>query len=197
MKPTQLKEEYQIFRTKYEKISGLQLPMEYLENSEVYVFKRKSLIIGGFILGKKNPLRTVEVFISENNQTELSHYFSSNQYCEVCCFWIDRKLRKNAYYNAKFWVTMANTVKKQEKEFILFGTNSRGLAKMYGYPKNSLLFHKDEINDKDTFVFLARRKDFAGGVWEIVKSKLFNRSRNTEFENKETLRKSLTNEVSE
>lgn len=91
---------------------------------------------------------------------------------------------------------MASIVKKQEKDFILFGTNSIGLAKMYGYPKNSLLFHKDKINDKDTFVFLARREYFAGGVWEIVKSKLLNRSRNIEFENKEILRKQLTNGVS-
>lgn len=196
MKTTLSQEEYQIFKNKYEKLSGLHLPMEYLENSDVYVFKRKNLIIGGFILGKRSPLRTVEVFISKDNQKQLSHYFSSNKYCEVCCFWIDRKIRKNAFYNAKFWLSMAYTIKKQEKEFVLFGTNSRGLAKMYGYPKNSLLFHKDEIKNKDTFVFLGRRKDCLGGIWEIVKSKLLNKSRNTNYEKKEILRKALIYELS-
>lgn len=196
MKPTLLKEEYQIFKNNYEKNSGLHLPMEYLENSDVYIFKRKNLIVGGFVLGKKNPLRTVDVFISKDNHKQFSHYFSSNKFCEICCFWIDRNLRKRAYYNAKFWLMMAYTIKKQEKEFILFGTNSGGLAKMYGLPKNSLLLHKDKINNKDTFVFLGRRKDIMGGIWEIVKSKLLKRNRNTEFEKKEILKKTLIYEVS-
>ena len=67
---------------------------------------------------------------------------------------------------------------------------------MYGYPKKSLLFHTDKINRKNTFVFLARRKDFLGGVWEIVRSKMLNKKRNMDFETKDELREALLYEVS-
>jgi len=196
MKPTKLKEDYQIFKTKYEACSGLHLPQEYLERSDVYVFKKRKQIIGGFILGKNLPLRTVDVFISEVNKIKLADYFSRNKFCEVCCFWMDKKVQKNAFFNAKFWMRMAYTVKKQEKKVVLFGTNSKGLAKLYGYPKPSLLFHKDTIGSKETFVFLAKRDEFFGGVWELVKSKLFKKYRHCEFESKEKLKKELIYEVS-
>ena len=196
MKKIQRKEDFQVFQTKYEAISGLKLPLPYLEKSDVYVFRRKDNIIGGFILGNRLPLRTVEVFVSKPNLKVLSPYFEINKYCEVCCFWIERKLRRNAFFNALFWIRMAYSVKRQSKEFILFGTNSKGLAKMYGYPKNSLLFHKDNVGNKDTYVFLARRKDFAGGVWEIVLSKILKRARNRDFENKLELKTALVYELS-
>jgi len=196
MRPTLLKEDYQIFKNKYEGISGLSLPLEYLETSDVYVFRKAKKIIGGFILGKKLPLRTVDIFISELNKEKFKHFFSSDKCCEVCCFWIDRKYRRSAFFNAKFWIKMANTVKRQEKEFILYGTNSKGLAKMYGYPKNSALIHKDKMDYRDTFTFLARRIDFASGVWEIVKSKLLHQNRNSDIEAKNELKKTLIYEIS-
>lgn len=55
MKATHSIEEYKIFKTEYEEISGLHLPFEYLVKSEVYVFKSKKQIIGGFVLGKHLP----------------------------------------------------------------------------------------------------------------------------------------------
>ena len=144
-----LKYELKSFKTKYESISGLELPYEYLRNSKVYIFKRNQEIIGGYILGKSTPLRTVDLFISSDNQMSLNSLFSKEKYCEVCCFWISRKFRKSPYLNAKFWLSMANEVRKQEKEIIVYGTNSKGLAKLYDYPQVSTLFHKDKIQNKN------------------------------------------------
>jgi len=196
MRPTLLKEDYQNFKNKYEGISGLSLPLEYLDTSDVYVFRKAKKIIGGFILGKKLPLRTVDIFISELNKEKFKHFFSSDKCCEVCCFWIDRKYRRSAFFNAKFWIKMANTVERQEKEFILYGTNSKGLAKMYGYPKASALIHKDKMDNRETFTFLARRRDFVRGTWQIIKSKMLNQDRKSDFEIENKLKKELIYEVS-
>lgn len=135
----------------------MKVPIEYLENSKVCVFTKKKEIIGGFVLGQKLPSRTLNTFTSNQNLESVSQYFPDEIFCEVCCYWIERKYRKKMLLNSLFWMKMAYEVKKQSKEFILYGTNSRGLAKMYGYPKNSVLFHNDFVNNKETFIFLARR----------------------------------------
>ncbi|MBK8502002.1 MAG: hypothetical protein IPL46_07235 [Saprospiraceae bacterium] len=196
MRKTEKQEEYLIFKRKYEGISDLKLPIEYLDKSDVFVFTEKDEIVGGFILGKKGPYRTIEVFVSKSNLEHITEYFTEEVFCEVCCFWIERKFRKNPISNAKFWLKMAYAVKAQENKFILFGTNSEGLAKMYGYPKNSLLFHQDFLANRGTFIFLARRRDFARGVWEIVISKFLRRERNRNIIKKDELEKALIYELS-
>lgn len=196
MKLTLLKEEYKIFQVKYENLSGLKLPYQYLEKSDVYVFRRNKDIIGGFILGNNIPLRTLELFVSESNKNDLSYCFEQDKFCEICCFWIDKKFRRKIYYNAMFWIGMANVVAKQKKEFIIYGTNSRSLAEMYGYPKNSLLIHKDLVQDKNTFVFLVRRGYFLGGALEMIFGKILRRDRNSNLEQKDKLRTELINEIS-
>ena len=44
MKKTKSKEDYLEYQAKYESISGLSLPYEYLEESDVYICKRKGEI---------------------------------------------------------------------------------------------------------------------------------------------------------
>ena len=196
MRKVKGQEDLLIFKEKYESNSGLELPIEYLDRSNVYVFVNKKEIIAGFILGQTIPLRTIELFSSEHYKQRLTNDFSKEIYCEVCCFWIDQSHRKSQFNNLMIWLKMAYTVKKQSKRFIVFGTNSRGLAELYGYPKNSLLLHKDRICNRDTFIFLARRTDFANGVWEIVLSKLFKKARSKEIMLKSNLKDELLYEMS-
>ena len=184
------------FQSKYEAISGLALPYEYLESSDVYVYQQNNRIIGGFVLGYQLPFRTVEVFASEINRPNLRRVFNKEQFCEICCFWVDKAYRKKLLVSVTVWLKMAYTVKTQKQPFVLFGTNSKGLTKMYGYPKNSCLYHKDHVSNKHTFVFLARRTDFFGGVWEIVVSKLLKFERNRNIEKKPKLHNALSHEIS-
>lgn len=183
MKNTISHQDYLSFKREYEKVSGLELPLEYLENSDVYIFKKKGKIIGGFILGSNLPLRTIEKFISLNQRERLQAFFNKNNVCEVCCFWIQRKYRRQKIFNARVWLQMAFAVSKHSKKFILYGTNSKGLAKMYGYPEASHLMHKDEIENKNTYVFVALRSKFFLGTVEIILSKLLNRKRTFDFNN--------------
>ncbi len=184
------------FKSKYEKLSGLNLPMNYLKNADVYAFKKTGKIIGGFILNSRQPYRTIDIFISESRLDSIAKIFEASKYCEVCCFWIERTFRKKSFYNAKFWLQMAYKIQTQHKDVILFGTNSRGLAKMYGFPSVSLLFHKDKIKGRDTFVFIARRKDFISGILEIVYSKIFHKKINHNNQPKNNLKKAIFYELS-
>jgi len=184
------------FKTKYQRLSKLLVPISYLKSSEVYVIKDKSKMIAGFVLGKKAPYRTTDVFVSDEKRKQLPSCFREDTFCEVCCFWIDRAYRKKPIQVAKIWMQMANTVNDQKKETILCGTALKGLAKIYGYPKVSLLYLKDCIQGNDTFVFLARRKDFAIGVKEVVRSRLKKKVHYRDFKNKLTLKTKIFNDLS-
>ena len=193
---TNSKQDYLAYKAKYESISGLLLPYEYLANSDVYVFKNKDEIIGGFILGFNSPLRTVETFVSEINILSFSNLFQGDNFCEVCCFWINKSYRKNPFYNSRCWLEMAYAIRRQPKDYILFGTKSKGLAKMYNYPKASELVHKDNIGSQQTYIFLARRNQIVLGTCQLISSKLFHRSRYSRLENKFKLKNSVLNELS-
>ena len=91
---------------------------------------------------------------------------------------------------------MAKETEKQDNRNILYGTNSKGLANMYGYPKKSLLFHNDKVDGKETFIFLARRIEFHEGVKEILNSRLNKKNRKVNYENKVKLENELRHEIS-
>lgn len=184
------------FSQAYQKASGLPVPIAYLEQSKVYAFYSRGTMVGGFVIGQASPLRTLEVFVKDDKQENLCQELNDLQnYCEVCCFWISHSYRKHLLTNIKCWLKMAYAVKYQNKPFVLFGTNNKGLAYIYGYPFKSLLLHEDEINNRNTYVFLARKKDFAGGVWEIIWAKLLGKDRVKALELKHSLRQELTTEI--
>lgn len=167
--------EFKRFKERYEKVSGLEVPMEYLESSSVYAFKRKGEIIGGFILNHNTPLRSFNVFLTKDKYQIISSKFTKNEYSEVCCFWIDRKYRKKKIVSILSWARMAYEVHRKGKKFVIYGTNSKGLANLYGYPKNSILLESDFVNSLQTFVFIAKTKHFFLGVFEIILSKIFSK----------------------
>lgn len=167
----------QNFQTKYKTISGLPVPLAYLQAGQVFGFYDRQNLIGGFVLSSHHQLRTLEVFSSAANKVAIYTKLGSTQrYCEVCCFWMDKIYRQNIFFNVCCWLRMAYQVKKQKQAFILFGTNSKGLALMYAYPKNhSLLYHQDKVKGRNTYVFITRRPDFVPGVWKIIGSKLWSK----------------------
>ena len=95
-----------------------------------------------------------------------------------------------------FWFHMCYTTASQEKPYLLFGTNVKGLAIVYGGPKKSVLFHTDIVEGKNTYVFLARRKDLMGGLVELVFRKLFKSQKLREISPKTELLKTMSYELS-
>lgn len=181
------------FKTKYESLSGLEIPFSYFDNSKVYLYECNQKIVGGFILSSKLPLRTVDLFTSDEYKSELTKTLGKGNICEVCCLWMERKVRKNRYQSAKFWIQAAFKISKQQQEIIVFGTNCKGLTKMYNYPKASILFHEDKVSNKPTYIYLARRKDFIRGSIELVVAKIIKRTfKRNSFNNVD---KSLLNKI--
>lgn len=184
------------FKNRYQHLSRLEVPLKYLMNTEVYVIRDGPKMIAGFVLGKTAPYRTVDVFISDKNKTSLPDCFASEKFCELCCFWIDEAYRNKGIATAKIWMSMAKAISNQEKEHILYGTNSNGLAKIYGYPKVSLLFMTDQINKKETFVFIAKKTEWHSGVKEIVESRLKSKAHYRDIDNKQKLKSKIYHELS-
>ncbi len=196
MKLLQTIRDLETFQTAYEASSGLELPFTYLQQSKVYAFVKQNKMIGGFILGSARALRTIDVFVSKENRSVLnSRLRPDGQYCEVCCFWIHRKFRKSKRFSLKCWSELANTVHKHDCPFVLFGTNSRGLARMYGAPKNAMLCHKDRVKGKTTYVFAGYRSHFKNGVRSVLLSKIFRWRRTVGIETNQALLKQWFSDV--
>lgn len=166
--------EIEAFKKAYEALSGLAVPIEYLKESQVYGSKIKGQMVGGYVLSGKVDLRTIKVFTNLESGERTSRIMKElGNHCEVCCFWMNYKYRRKFWFNGLLWIKMAWDVKNRTEKMILFGTNSKGLAKVYGFPKNSILIITDEVNEKRTFIFSAKRKHFFYGVWSIVKARIF------------------------
>ncbi len=192
MKEIILIKELEEFKSNYERISNLEIPMDFLLKGTVYGFFKKGKLVGGFILNESLPIRTIDLFIQkENHKSMLSLMPTSNNWTEVCCYWIDRSYRKDMRLNAWYWLQMAYSVHKTRKDFVLYGTNTLGLAKMYAFPKNSHLITSDIINGRKTFIFLAKRKHFLLGVGEIVLAKILKHKRSNRIQLSSTILKNL------
>lgn len=176
LKLIETQEELSFFGEVYFRNSGLPVPEQYLANNRNKVFGiyLKGEMIGGFILGNGPDYRTIEVFAKEELHVQLyDQMFARDQYTEICCFWIKKAYRTKTGINFFIWLSMAFSLKKYGSKYILFGTCSRALAKLYATTPKSILFHTDRINKKHTFIFQAVRKTCITGILEIVKFKLY------------------------
>ncbi|MEL7123517.1 MAG: hypothetical protein AAFO07_29010 [Bacteroidota bacterium] len=157
------------YASTYEKNSGLAVPMDYLKNNHVFGIHYQGKMIGGFILGSGGHLRTIEFFAAKEKHEALYQQMDSvDTYTEICCFWIDKAFRKRTFINYFTWVAMAYSLKKWGTKNIIFGTNSIRLAALYATTPKSIPLHKDKVNKKRTFIFVAKKKGSMKGILEIV-----------------------------
>jgi|GEM_PF-1954213 len=186
----------QAFQAQYESISGLALPMTYLEKSAVFALYRKGQMRAGFVLAEGKSLRTLELFVSEEKRSQIRQDLHVNgQFCEVCCFWIERSIRKSKLSNFLCWLSLAMRVHQMRKPFVIFGTNSYGLAKMYSQPIHSLQVHQDEVKGKKTYIFGGYTKKFLGGILRILFSKMNKASKTRKIESDQALGEALLEDI--
>jgi hypothetical protein len=160
----------QEFRERYSNASGLDVSVEFLRSRCVYaVFDMKNRMRGGFVLGKVNPFRTIEVFAGKSNRKRLYDYIEGTSYCELNCLWLSVKYRKGflCYW---FWILFALKVSMQKESMLMYGTVAKSLADIYGYPRKSKLLHTEDLmfNNKlrTHWIFIGARTDFFVGVLE-------------------------------
>lgn len=163
------------FSTIYAKASGLPIPENYLHNEKNRVFGiyKKQELIGGFILGQGASLRTIELFANEEKHEAL--YETLNEkgaFTEICCFWIQRKVRTKTSLNFFIWLAMAYALKRYGSPYIIFGTCSRSLAHLYSVTSKVKFLSEDFIKRKPTFIFWSKYSHAFSGIAEIVLYKL-------------------------
>lgn len=158
------------FREKYRTASGLEVSEDFLKSRDVYaVFDLKSRMRGGFVLGRENPYRTIEVFAGEQNRKKLYDFIQGTSYCELNCLWLSVKYRKG-FLSYWFWILFAFKVSMQKESMLIYGTVAKSLADIYGYPRKSKLLHTEELMFKNKlrthWIFIGARTDFFVGVLE-------------------------------
>jgi hypothetical protein len=137
--------EKQIFKERYESASGLLLPESYLHANQVFGLVRNNLIIGGFILGTTQPLRTYLVFANETNWPVINSQIGQIALCEICCLWLARK-----YWNwlttSFLWFNAARIVSRRKEDMVVFGTISKGNMILYRSTLHAQLIHHDLVD---------------------------------------------------
>lgn len=176
MKLTQLKNRHELakFGQTYQGLSGIEVPIEFLESSDVLEFSVSGKPLAGFVLShSKSKVRTLDYFVSDKYRPSLSKKLGLlENYSELCCFWISPEIRRNGLKIIEIWVRMAISVRQRCNKEVLFGTNSKKLAVIYGYPKTAVLIHKDSVNKRKCFVFIGQKKHFVPGLIRIALAKI-------------------------
>jgi len=162
-------EEMNQYAMAYEECSKLPVPVSYLSVNKTFALMLSDKMIGGFILGNGPRFRTINFFASPENQPALMNRMESlDQYTEITCFWLDKSYRSQSFVNLLTWAKLALAIKKHSNPYLLFGTNSRGLARLYNIPAAAQLIHSDYCNCKSTYVFIAETKNCIRGITEII-----------------------------
>lgn len=158
----------------YFQCSGLPVPIEYMSSPDnmVYGVFLKGEIIGGFILGKGNSMRTLEVFAQPAARFKLYQSIGPvRDFTEITCFWIAPAHRKNIAINSYIWIRLALCLRRFGTSKILFGTCSSSLACLYGVTPKSELIHQDQVNGKRTYIFQSERSVSLQGFMEVLRFK--------------------------
>ncbi|MEZ4777385.1 MAG: hypothetical protein R3D00_29680 [Bacteroidia bacterium] len=158
----------------YFRCSGLQVPEAYLSGSgnRVYGIYYQKQMIGGFILGKGETLRTLEVFANPDAREQLYHELGAIGDCtEITCFWIAPKVRRNTALNTFVWMCLGFSLRWYGAKNIVFGTCSASLARLYSSTPRSVLIHRDMVNDRKTFIFRGDRHMCLHAFMEILSYK--------------------------
>lgn len=167
-------EEIAQFSATYLQCSGFKVPQAYYESNQVFAVNWKGAMIGGFVLGTGAKLRTLEVFANDECRETLYQNLQKTalKHTEMCCFWIDPRLRNKTSLNFFVWFCVAYALRVYGTQQLIFGTNSGRLATLYSAAPKSTLLHTDLINHKQTYIFSGPRKHCLSGVVQILAYKI-------------------------
>lgn len=170
----------QQYAARYEACSGLPIPSDYIlsdENKVFGIYYQKTLI-GGFMLGFGQDPRTVRLFASSEAQASVQEAMgNTDDYTELCCLWLARKYQTAFLINTFTWVIIIYALLRYAKRRLVFGTCSRGLARLYTSSKRAHLLHEDVVNRKQTFIFTSQKNSYFVGILNILLHKFSRKAR--------------------
>lgn len=155
----------------YEQSSGLPIPADYLLAPENQVFGifRNQRLIGGFILGSCLSLRTIQVFAAAQDQAAIdARAGTSSNRTEITCFWIAANVRRDVIANRFTWLAMIYAIARYANATLVFGTCSRGLARLYATSQYVELLNQDRLNGKPVFIFKGLKRHAVIGILNIL-----------------------------
>ena len=165
--------ELDLFATTYTRCSGFHVNPEYYDANQVFAVWYQDIMVGGFVLGSGQELRTLEVFAQKQGRVALyEHVQHSVSHTEMCCFWMDPAFHKKTWLNFFVWICVAYALQVFGTPQLIFGTNSGRLAALYSAASKCELLHSDYVNQKQTFIFTGPRKYCMLGVAQILKYKI-------------------------
>jgi hypothetical protein len=177
--------ELEVFATTYTQCSGFNVPRDYYLSNQVFGVFWRSNMVGGFVLGTGERLRTLEVFAGTENRVALyKHVQQAAPHTEMCCFWMNPVFHKKTWLNFFVWLCVAYALQVYGTQRLIFGTNSARLAALYGATPKCHLLHTDYIHHKRTFIFTGPRKHCLLGVAQILLYKIKRLGKMTERKNK-------------
>jgi len=165
--------EIDVFANSYFQCSGFNVNRDYFETNQVFAIYYQGNMVGGFVLGAGKTLRTLEVFAGDTHRDALYHQIQkAAAHTEMCCFWMDKSIRKRTRLNFFVWLCVAYALWAYGTPQLIFGTNSIRLAALYSATPKCRLIHGDFLNNKQTFIFTGPRKDCLVGVAQILHYKM-------------------------
>lgn len=163
----------QTYAKAYQRVSRSAVPAAYLRQANVYAVIVNQKIIGGFALANGPRFRTISLFMQEEEQEQFYKQMNqTNQFTELTCYWMNRKAQKKVLLNLYVWVSLAVILKLKCKSYILFGTSSKSLARLYSQTPRAMLLHQGRSRGRNAFIFAGKRKECLRGILEVVASKL-------------------------
>jgi hypothetical protein len=168
-----LPQELDVFATTYTQCSGFNVNRDYYESNQVFAIYYMDTMVGGFVLGAGERLRTLDVFAGDESRENLyDHVKQSRPHTEMCCFWMHPGFHKKTWLNFFVWFCVAYALWVYGTPQLIFGTNSARLASLYSAAPKCSLLHSDYIRHKRTFIFTGPRRDCLAGVAHILVYKI-------------------------
>ena len=115
-----------------EKSTMSELPLSYLKESLVIgVFNQENLLVAGYTLGTKTPLRLLS-FVPENKRESLVVPFDANwnDCCEITCAWKTPEVSL-LFMSSRLWPLALIGVLKSGKRILLGHNQSARLDRFY------------------------------------------------------------------
>lgn len=165
--------EMEAFSRTYFQCSGFDVSLAYFMANQVFSIFWKGKMVGGFVLGTGEKLRTLEVFAGNDHRPALYQQVAQAEaHTEICCFWMDPATRRKTWLNFFVWCCVAYSLRAFGTDQLIFGTCSAHLARLYSATPKCRLLHSDCINQKPTFIYAGPRRDCLLGVGQILCYKL-------------------------
>lgn len=120
------KEDIEKFQNYTKKFLGIQLPISYINQSDVYVYIDKDRnFLAGYLINKTEPFRLLkQIPESDYNKINFLTHFQKHDIFEINALWISPRLKKG-YKNLYVWYKMSKNSLDLKKKALLISANTK------------------------------------------------------------------------